>query len=85
MNKNRIEQLLSKDSCALEECLQYVIQSSLGYFGTHSRIIYPREKIVEKGEVALTTFVDSSRIIFRMTRDIRKRQGASLRPAEKIL
>ena len=85
MNKNRIEQLLSIVSCALEKCLQYVIQSSLGYFGTHRRIIYPWEKMSEKGEVALTTFVDSSRIFFRMIWDIRKRQGASLQPAEKIL
>lgn len=85
MNKNRIEQLLSIISSALEKCLQYVIQSSLGYFSTHRRIIYPREKMSEKGEVALTTFVDSPRIFFRMIWDIRKRQGASLQPAEKIL
>lgn len=85
MNKNRIEQLLSIISSALEKCLQYVIQSSLGYFGTHRRNIYPWEKMSEKGEVSLTTFVDSSRIFFRMTGDIRKRQGASLQPAEKIL
>lgn len=72
--KNNLSRYLSPISCALVKCLQYVIQSSLGYFGTHRRIIYPREKIV-----------DSSRIFFRMIWDIRKRQGASLRPAEKIL
>lgn len=71
MNKNRIDQQLSIVSCALEKCLQYVIQSSLGYFGTHRRNIYPWEKMSEKGEIALNTFVDSSRIFFRFTQDIR--------------